>query len=134
MRPTILAILATVCLMTSCKKEQGTTKGPNLIFKFKFDPAQARLNNIGQPQPMPAGHAGRSPVFNKMSAHYVELAPTAFTALGSGSVLYRATETTAGGNNAIDFEKSKFAGNNEVFFSTPLKNITPGDYEWLRIS
>ena len=50
-----------------------------------------------------------------MSAHYVELAPTAFTALGAGAVLYRAAETTTGGSNAIDFEKSNFAGNNETF-------------------
>jgi hypothetical protein len=92
------------------------------------------LNNVGQPQAMPAGHAGQSPIFNKMSAHYLELAPGALTALGSGAVLYRATETSAGGSNAIDFDKSKFAGNNEVFFSLPLKNITPGDYEWLRLS
>ena len=69
-----------------------------------------------------------------MSAHYVELAPTALTALGTGAVLYRAPETTAGGSNAIDFDKSGFAGNNETFFSVPIKDITPGDYEWLRIS
>jgi hypothetical protein len=83
---------------------------------------------------MPAGHAGQSPVFNKMSAHYVELSPTAFTAVGAGAVLYKAPETTAGGSTAIDFDQSKFAGNNETFFSIPLKDINAGEYEWLRIS
>jgi len=134
MRLTILPVLLLICFISSCKKEKGTVNGPNLVFKFKFDPTQTRLNNAGQPQAIPAGHAGQSPVFNKMSAHYVELASTALTALGNGAVLYRASETTAGGSNAIDFDKSRFAGNNEIFFSTSLKNITPGDYEWLRLS
>jgi hypothetical protein len=132
----ILPVILIIFSLSSCKKEKsnGNGDGPNLVLKFKFDPAQARLNNIGLAQPMPAGHAGQSPTFNKMSAHYVELAPTAFTALGSGAVLYRAPESTAGGSNAIDFEKSSFAGNNETFFSIPLKDIAAGDYEWLRIS
>ena len=122
----------------SCKKDSGTSATnagtANLVFKFKFDSTQARLNNIGQVSGLPSGHAGQNPVFNKMSAHYIELAPTAFTALGTGDILYRADETTAGGSNAIDFEKSSFAGNNEVFYSIPVKNITPGEYEWLRLS
>lgn len=124
------------CFLFSCQKENTPAgdDGPQLVFKFKFDPTQQRLNNIGQPSTMAAGHAGQSPSFNTMSAHYVELAPGAFTALGSGQVLYRAPETTAGGANAIDFTKSKFAGQGEVFYTTPLKNITPGDYEWLRLS
>ena len=134
MRQSILPALLSVFFIFSCKKEQNNTSGPNLVFKFKFDPAQPRLNNIGEPQAMPAGHAGQSPAFNKMSAHYVELTPTAFTALGGGAVLYKAPETNAGGSNAIDFDKSKFAGNNETFFSIPLKSIAAGEYEWLRIS
>jgi hypothetical protein len=94
-----------ITLFTSCKKSNTTNNGSNakLVFKFKFDSAQARLNNIGQPQAMAAGHAGQSPVFNKMSAHYIELAQTALTALGGGAVLYHAPETTTGGATAIDF-------------------------------
>jgi hypothetical protein len=131
----VLPAFLILFFISSCKKEKSnSSSGPNLVLKFKFDPTQARLNNTGQPEPVPAGHAGQSPDFNKMSAHYVELTPTAFTALGGGAVLYKAPETTAGGNNAIDFDKSKFAGNNETFFSIPLKDIAPGTYEWLRIS
>lgn len=122
-------------LFFSCKKDtETTTTDPKLVFKFKFDAAQERLNNIGQPSAMPAGHAGQSPVFNTMSAHYIELAPTALTALGKGVILYRAAETNSGGSNAIDFEKSAFAGDNETFYETPLKNISPGEYDWLRLS
>jgi hypothetical protein len=135
MRLFILPAILVIFLISSCQKEKNNNdSGPKLVLKFKFDPTQARLNNIGQSQPMPAGHAGQSPTFNKMSAHYVELTPTAITALGGGAVLYRATETTTGGSNAIDFDKSKFAGNNETFFSIPLKDVAAGDYEWLRIS
>lgn len=71
---------------------------------------------------------------NKMGAHYIEMAPGDFTPLGSGAVLYRAEETTAGGESAINFEREKYAGNNEVFFEVPMKDVPKGDYKWLRIS
>lgn len=117
----------------SCKKSD-TEAEPGITFIFKFDSTQARLNNIGQPSIIPAGNAAQSPVFNKMSSHYLELAPEAFTALGAGVVLYRAQETTAGGSNAIEFKKATFAGNNETFFSMPLKSMAAGTYKWVRIS
>ncbi len=132
--PTLFATLFVV-LFTSCEKEAGNNSSEaKLVFKFKFDSTQARLNNIGQASTIPAGNAGQSPVFNKMSAHYVELAPSALTALGAGAVLYHATETSVGGATAIDFEKAFFAGNDETFYSIPIKNIAPGEYEWLRVS
>lgn len=81
---------------------------------------------------MPAGNAGQSPRFNAMSAHYVELAPDAFTALGKGAILYKAPEVTTGGSKGIDFSNSKFAGNNQVFLSVPGKNFAAGIYNWLR--
>ena len=132
MKNLLLIVLVTICF--SCQKDTNNDAEPRLIFKFKFDPAQERLNNIGQPAPVPAGHAGQSPEFNKMSAHYIELAPTALTALGTGAVLYRASETSAGGSNAIDFETSQFVGDGEIFYETSLKNVQAGKYEWLRIS
>ncbi len=124
-------------LAISCKKESATydqTTEAKLIFKFKVDSTQVRLNNIGQPEGVAAGHGAQSPVMNFMSAHYIELAPTAATALGSGDVMYRATETTTGGANAIDFEKSKLVKHDSTFLEVPIKAIKPGDYEWLRIS
>jgi hypothetical protein len=130
---TLIIIASIVLAFSSCKKN-NITANPKLIFKFKFDSTQVRLNNVGQPSTMPSGHAGQSPIFNKMSSHYIELAPTAYTALGSGAVLYKAPETSAGGSNAIDFDQSVFAGNGEEFYSVPIKNIAPGDYEWLRVS
>lgn len=122
----------------ACKKQGGEPEpnfaNANLIFKFKFDPTQARLNNIGGVSTIPIGNAAQNPTMNKMSAHYLELTPTAFTALGSGAVLYRAAETTVGGNSAIDFSKATLVGNNETFLSIPIKNVAIGTYEYLRIS
>lgn len=129
-----LGCIALLIFSTGCKKESSTTNTARLVFKFKFDSTQVRLDNIGQPSTIPAGNAGQHPLFNKMSAHYIELAPTAWTALGTGAVLYKAPETTAGGMNAIDFEKASFAGNSETFFSIPLSSIAAGEYEWLRVS
>jgi hypothetical protein len=131
-----------LCFVTlsfgACKKHGGEpepnfTKA-NLIFKFKFDPTQVRLNNIGAVSTIPAGNAAQNPTMNKMSAHYLELTPTAFTALGNGAVLYRAAETTSGGASAIDFSKATLVANNEIFLSIPIKNVAVGTYEYLRVS
>jgi hypothetical protein len=111
----------------------GTGTGPRLIFKFKFDSTQVRLNNIGQPSSVASGNAAQSPKFKLMSQHYIELANT-LTPLGGGAVLYHATETTAGGSTAIDYCASIQSKEGSAFFSIPLSSITPGSYEWLRVS
>ena len=135
----ILTFTAIAFISCSKKDDQNTTvnpppASPKLIFKFKFDSSQVRLNSFGQPATMPAGHSGQSPKFNLMSAHYIELASGAFTPLGSGTILYRAPETTLGGNSAIDFDSSKVVGEGQTFYSTAISNVTPGTYNWLRIS
>jgi hypothetical protein len=71
----ILAILFLSGILLSCKKDEQVASKPVVKFIFRFDSTQARLNNIGQPSAIAAGNAAQSPVFNKMSAHYVELAP-----------------------------------------------------------
>jgi hypothetical protein len=117
----------------SCQKDDVSTE-PNLIIKFKFDANQVRLNNIGQPAIIPVGNAAQTPIFNSISAHYFELAPNAFTQLGQGTVLYHAPETMSGGSSAIDFDQSKIVGEDEVFLSIPLSQVTQGSYEWVRVS
>lgn len=119
--------------INSCKKNNDDTE-PVVNFIFKFDSTQERLNNVSNPAGVAAGNKAQSPVFNSMSAHYLELSPDQFTALGSGDVLYKAPETNAGGADAIDFGKAKFAGEGETFLKVPLKDIKPGSYNWLRIS
>lgn len=132
----ILPTLLSSIVLLSCKKEkeEATVEDHYLIFKFKFDSTQARLNNIGQPASIPAGHAAQSGKMNQMSAHYIELTPDATTPLGGGAKVYHAEETTIGGSTAIDFEKAAKAGNGEEFYRIPLKKITAGTYEWIRIS
>ncbi len=130
----LLLLCAAVTLFSCTKDVSNNNSGPRLVFMFHFDSTQARLNNVGQPSPMPAGHAGQHPKFNAMSAHYLELAPGPLTALGAGAVLYRAPETTVGGSNAIDFSKAAFAGQDQEFYSLPLSQVAPGSYEWLRLS
>ncbi|HYF32624.1 MAG TPA: hypothetical protein VD993_15975 [Chitinophagaceae bacterium] len=129
--PTVASLGMLACI--ACNKEHSVSNA-QLIIKFRFDSTQVRLNNVGQPSVIPSGRAAQHPIFSKMSAHYIELAPTAFTPLGGGKVLYRALETGIGGSTAIDFQKASFARDNEVFFSMPLKDVKPGKYEWLRIS
>ncbi|RXR24193.1 hypothetical protein [Flavobacterium stagni] len=128
----VVAIVAFVPFY-SCDKEETSTEH-YLILKFKFDPTQARLNNLGQPTAVPVGHAAQSPVFNTISSHYVEMAPNANTQLGQGTVLYHAPETTAGGTTAIDFSQAKIVAQDEVFLKIPLKQVTAGTYQWMRVS
>jgi len=108
--------------------------GPQLVFKFKFDPTQARLNAFGNPSTVPAGNWAQSPSFNKMSGHYVEMIPTEWTALGTGEIVYEGPETYAGGSRAIDFDKAVVVGENEVFLSVPLSSIAAGTYQYIRVS
>lgn len=124
-------LLIAIAINTACKKDDVK---PKLIFKFKFDNTQERLNNFGLPSSIPAGHGTQSPSFNLMSAHYIEISPKDSILLGYGEVLYRAAETTAGGSNAIDFEKSVNAKEGEIFFSMDLDQIKTGTYKNLRVS
>jgi len=126
-------------LLSSCHKEVSNDSGSgsstaNLVFRFKFDSTQARLNNIGLPSTVAAGNAAQSPKARGMSAHYLELAPDMLTALGKGEILYHAAETSTGGSTAIDFSKIKVVADGESFLSIPINSIKAGSYEWLRVS
>jgi hypothetical protein len=136
-----IRILVLACLglsVFSCKKDhpQDAAVTPPVryvIFKFHFDSTQVRLDNFGNVSTIPANHSAQSPVFNKMSAHYIELTPNATTLVGAGKVLYHAPETTAGGSQAIDFSKGINKGEGEEFYRVPISSITPGTYNYLRV-
>ena len=130
----LFLILVSVFSFFSCEDEDDTVNEPYLIVKFQFDPNQVRLNNLGQPATIPPGHAAQSPDFSKISAHYFELAPTAYTQLGDGAILYHADETTAGGAVAIDFSKAVVVGEGEAFLKIPLSQVAQGNYEYVRVS
>lgn len=133
-----LAVIPLI-MISACKKEEtdppGTdTSGPRLVFKFKFDPDQERLNNFGQPSSIPAEHGAQTPDFNGMSAHYIELAPSGYTPLGEGEVVFYGAETNVGGEKAVDFSKAIIKGDGEVFYSIPLSQVATGNYQWARVS
>lgn len=125
--------VATLLFLVSCQNEE-TVEEPKVIFKFKFDNTQERLDNLGNPSPMPDNHAGQNPIFNSISAHYIELAPSALTQLGKGNILYQAPEVNTGGESAIDFEKSILVGENEIFLEVPISQVQKGLYDYLRVS
>ncbi|WP_298238678.1 hypothetical protein [uncultured Algibacter sp.] len=131
------SIIVLLIVLTSCSKDNNdanNTSQNNLVIKFKFDPTQERLNNLGQPANIASGNAAQSPSFAKMSANYIEFAQTATTLLGEGEIIFNGEETEAGGSKAIDFQKAKFAGNNEMFITIPLNEVSVGNYKWVRVS
>jgi hypothetical protein len=147
MKIPVIALLAVFALsMGACSEEEVAppapapspdtipVSGPRLLLKFRFDSTQVRLNSVGQPATVPPGRGAQSPLFNAMSAHYVEFAPTALTALGAGDVVYHAPETTLGGATAIDHDLGINVGNGGTFLDIPLSDLQPGTYSWLRVS
>ena len=121
----------------SCGNDQDDSpqsNSPNLIIKLKFDPTQERLGNLGLPVSVSSGNAAQSPTIQKMSANYIEFTPSATTALGTGEIIFKGDETTAGGDQAINFQNAIFAGDNETFLSIPLSDVSAGNYEWVRVS
>lgn len=137
MKIKIFTLLVVSVISFSCSDkddDQVIAEDPQLIIKFKFDPAQVRLNGAGQPSTIPAGNAAQSPIFNSISAHYLEFTPNALTQVGQGAILYTGPSTALGGANAIDFSQAKIVGEGEAFLSIPLKNVPHGSYEYVRVS
>ncbi len=128
------SFLFTLCVtlfFQGCKREAEKAK---LAFEYQFNADQVRLNNLGQPTALPAGHAALTPDFRKMSVHYIELAPSAFTLLGQGEIVYHGAETTKGGENAVDFDKAPVLAAGQEFAEIDLAELAPGTYEWVRVS
>lgn len=132
------ALITGTILLASCSDSNEdccvNPEQPQLIIKLKFDPNQTRLNNLGQPSTIPSGNAAQSPNIRRMSANYIEFAPNATTLLGNGELIFKGSETTTGGNRAINFQAATFAGNEETFISIPLNEVANGNYNWVRVS
>lgn len=130
-----LMLTASIFLFSSCIKDKVDPEPEgNLIFKVQMNPNQERVNSFGQPSTVPSGHGAQSPSFNQFSAHVIELAPNALTAPGNGAMLYQGTETSAGGDNAVDFENASVVAPGETIFSIPLKDVPTGTYRYARVS
>ena len=127
-----------LCLFISCnsddEKAPDNSNTAQLIFKFKFDASQERLDNFGAPAVIPAGHAAQTPVFNLMGAHYIELSGASDIPAYNATQIVESPTTTKGGAEAIDFDQALYAADGETFYATEIKNIPAGIYEYLRIS
>ncbi len=134
MKPNKILLLLSFIICFSCSEDQDDNPQPNLIIKLNFDANQVRLDNLGQPATIPDGNAAQTPLIKRMSANYIEFAPTATTLLGQGEIIYEGPETNAGGDMAINFQQSIFAGDDDVFLSIPLSQVETGTYEWVRVS
>ncbi|MEO0404343.1 MAG: hypothetical protein AAF193_05695 [Bacteroidota bacterium] len=130
----LLALLLFGCKKSEDESNNPSSQEPRVVFKFRMDPNQPRLDNFGNPAALPDGHASQIPDFQEISGHYVELIENANTWLGDGEIVYEGPETIAGGEEAIDFQQAILAGDDEVFLSLPLSAVTPGIYEYLRVS
>jgi len=140
-KPLILIIVITF-ILTSCSKEDNepriqepaTVTAPRLIFKFNFDSTLTRLDNFGNPSTIPSGNAAQSPIFHKMSAHYIEFAQDSTTQLGNGEIIYKGAETSVGGSPAVDFDQAIIKSAGVAFYEKLLSQVATGTYKWIRVS
>lgn len=131
----LLGLIIVGFTIYSCTDLDDTPAEPMLIIKFKVDPSQERLNNLGEvSNTVPSGNYYQTPDINGISSDYIELLPNENTQLGEGKIIYQSPRTTAGGASAIDFTQSTVVSENDTFLEIPLKSITPGDYKWIRSS
>ncbi len=137
----ILLFLVNIGVSSSCQTKVEETNPSEsrakVRFEFDFDPNQQRLNNLAQSIGIAAGNAAQTPTFNSMSVHYIEFAPSAFTQLGEGEILYKNEEVNSsknGFNTTIDFSKAIISPKGTVFLEVPIKDIAVGKYEWVRAS
>lgn len=130
-----LIILFLSLFLLGCNKPTNeNTSEPKLTFKVKFDETLPRLGNFGESVSVPTGNAAQSPKMRSVSLHYIELAPDSLTLLGNGQVLYQGEETNQGGATAIDFSQAVIKENNQAFTTVNLSKLTPGTYNWIRVS
>ncbi len=112
----------------------NATPSPQIVLTLKVDPNQERLDNFGNAASMPAGHAAQTPKFHKIAIHYVELLENQYTQLGSGIVLYDSPMTSAGGAEAIDFNKTIIASPPATAALGDASQIPAGTYNYMRVS
>ena len=139
MKSIFLLILIGSFLFLNCTKEPNDDPSTaKVIFTFKFDEDQERLNSFGQPASIPTENAAISPIFSSLSAHFIELVPTEFTPYQSGTFVYKGAEVPAGNSNrfstAIDFDNAIFGDETAPFVEVPIADIQAGIYNHLRVS
>lgn len=124
--------------LVSCSDDDGnapfTPEGPQLNITFIMDSNAERLDNLGNPAPLPMGNAGQDPDFEILGLHFIGLYQDQFTPYDDGVTLFTSPTTEAGGSTAIDFEQELFLTPSQNQISIPLSFVTPGTYEYFRSS
>ena len=122
-----LILMALIVSVSACKKDKGEAE-PQLIFKVKLDPQQPRLDVMGNPSVMPAGHAAQNPEFNFVALHSIELVPNKFTQFEQGICLlcqkyhakwscqFRRTQQIENGDVVSQFSQQGYSGSYEYLF------------------
>ncbi len=126
----ILSLVLFLLCSTGCKEEPSYS----VHFRVKFDGLQERLNNVGFPVSVGSGRAAQTPLMNKIGIQLLEFMTSNTTTLGKGAVVLSTPQTTAGGEEAIDFSQVTMAKEGEIFLTVPMKNLPVGRYEWSRVS
>lgn len=139
MKHLILLSLALIVGLSNCKKENeepavSVPSAPKLKIDLEFDSTLPRLGNFGQSVSVAPGNAAQHPRMNGASLHYIEFAEDSLTPLTTGSLVYQGNETSLGGGRAIDFDNSIVTTNNSRFVTMDLSKLSPGSYNWLRVS
>lgn len=140
LQKTFLMALAVCAALAGCKKDDDDEpcnclpEEPRIQFTLALDSTQARLNNLGQPAAIPAGHAGQHPRFNGLAIHYIELSQDQNTLPGNGLVLYQSPTRTEGGVNSIWFDSLNIVNHGQTLFSAPFSALQTGTYKYVRIS
>lgn len=140
MKNLFFLLLAASLLVTACKDKEPEPTAQVLRLKLQFDESQTRLDNIGNPSSLPAGHAAQNPTIRGFSAHFMELIPNNLTPYRGGEQVFMGAEVAANNPNsfgfttAIDFDNATVVGPGETFLEIPLADLRPGTYKHLRVS
>ncbi|MGB1103235.1 MAG: hypothetical protein ACPG21_06360 [Crocinitomicaceae bacterium] len=129
----IALICAIAAAIIACKKEEEPEVPTKLLFEVEFDETLPRLGNFGEPVDVGAGNEAQHPNMREISMHYIEFAKDSLTPLTTGEIVYQGPETTAGGDNAVNFNLAAKASKGENFLSVDLSSLAPGTYKWIRV-
>jgi len=130
-----IALFCAIALtIMACKKEEEPEIPTKLLFEVEFDETLPRLGNFGESVEVGEGNAAQHPNMREISMHYIEFAKDSLTPLTTGEIVYKGPETTAGGENAVNFNFASKASEGEPFLSMDLSSLAPGTYKWIRVS
>lgn len=129
----ILITASILVLFTACSDDDANAN-PQLIVSFVFDAEADRLDNLGNPVLLPAGHAAQDPDFESLGLHFIGLYPDKFTPYENGITVFQTPLTNQGGGSAIDFNEEFFITPQNNKISIPLDGLPSGTYEYFRSS